>query len=437
MISAFNSVYTALRGFFSQGFWFANFLPVALFFALHLLVAVAVLGSLSLAGITVSFQGVIGDTTTAAPAIIVGLIVLAYALQPLMPHFRGLLDGSQLPAWLHQWVRPQRLAFARATRRSIKAAFDDLGALNDLRTDVHADNGTLRTDYRLALRQPDATNEAVLTAARTALQALQDALSATAPLMPKATAAQDAVLAALAANSPDADAMRANGRPADEFDRAAATNEVADDLEESISEAAREADYRYNILRTRNRVVEALDSPRATWVGDARFVVEAYSKAVYDVEFEFLWPRLLAAIRAEKADDPMLTAIDAARAQADFAVLSVFLAASVPVVWLPVILSRGGPAWLFLVIGAATPPVLGFFYRLVFEAQLAFDHIVKTAVDRSRFLVLKMLRQPEPLSRSAERRLWAQIRDSAEDVRAADLAYVPQPAATPAASAAK
>jgi hypothetical protein len=150
---------------------------------------------------------------------------------------------------------------------------------------------------------------------------------------------------------------------------------------------------------------------------------------VYGVSFDFLWPRLLVAIRAEKADDPMLSAIEAARSQLDFAVLSVFLAASIPALWLPVILCRGGSALVFLVIGAATPPVLAFFFRLVFEAQLAFGEIVKTAIDRSRFLVLKMLRQPEPLSRGEERHLWVRIARAEEDGRMADLIYLP---ATPA-----
>src|SRR5262249_15642902 len=111
----------------------------------------------------------------------------------------------------------------------------------------------------------------------------------------------------------------------------------------------------------------------------------------------------LVAMKGEKADDPMLEAVEQARSKVDFAVLSLVLAASIPAVWMPSLLARGGPAWLFFVIGAATPPDLMFFYELVFESQLAFGEVVKTAIDKSRFLVLKMLRLPEPLSRSEER----------------------------------
>jgi hypothetical protein len=146
------------------------------------------------------------------------------------------------------------------------------------------------------------------------------------------------------------------------------------------------------------------------------------------VNFDFLWPRLLVAIRDQKSEDPMLSTIDAARGQVDFAVLSIFLAVTVPVVWEPIILARGGPAWLFLAIGAATPLALRFLYGLAFEAQLAFGDIAQTAIDRSRLLVLRMLRQPDPPSRGEERRLWARIASADADARSTELLYVVAPA---------
>src|SRR5262249_48669580 len=147
-------------------------------------------------------------------------------------------------------------------------------------------------------------------------------------------------------------------------------------LEELLAAAAREALYQYQIVQTRVRVAGALQHPRATLVGDAVFVVERYARDVYQADFDFLWPRLLVMMKAGKADDPMLDAVEAARSKVDFAVLSLFLAVSIPAVWLPTLLVRGGPAWLFLLIGAATPPVLAFFYELVFEGQLAFGEVV-------------------------------------------------------------
>ena len=170
--------------------------------------------------------------------------------------------------------------------------------------------------------------------------------------------------------------------------------------------------------------MSALRSPRATSIGDARLAVERYANDVYKVDFEFLWPRMLAAMKAENKDDTMLEAIETARTKVDFAVLSLVLMTTVPMAWLPAILFHGEPAWLFFVIGVATPLVLQFFYELVYEGQLALGDVVKTAIDRSRFLVLRMLHQPEPLSRSEERALWARIAAAEGDGRTADLVYV-------------
>ena len=107
--------------------------------------------------------------------------------------------------------------------------------------------------------------------------------------------------------------------------------------------------------------------------------------------------------------------------------LGLVLAASIPAVWLPTLLAHEGPAWLFLVIGAATPLVLSFFYNLAFEGQLALGDVVKTAIDKSRFLVLKMLRLPEPATRSEERALWRQIANAEDDGRTTDLIYLKTP----------
>ena len=436
MITAFNSAYQALRGFFSQGFWFATFLPVAVFTTLHLVVAIAVLGSVGLLGMTVSFQRVSGDTTTASTLIVAAVIVIGYALQPLVPHLRGLLDGSQLPAWLHQWLRPQRLARAREMRRNLKQTLDDMGAMVDLHDDAHDLDGALRTAYRAALQRPDGGNEAPVKTAKKALRTLQDALSRPAPLAPLALAAQEAVIAALQTNNPDPDSLIAArsgvGHATSTEDQRIAvdTNQVADELEEHINEAQREAIYRHQVLRDRSRIVGALDAPRATQMGDARFVVESYAKSVYGVDFHFLWPRLLVAIRDQKGDDPILSTIEAARAQVDFAVLSVFLTVTVPVVWGPIILVYGGPAWLYLAIGAATPLALNFFYDLAFEAQIAFGDIAQTAIDRSRFLALRMLHQADPPSRGEERRIWARIAGADADGGSTELLYVTAAAAT-------
>ena len=57
MIGAFNSVYSALQGFFSRTFWFAAFLPVALIAVIHLVIATLALGPIKIFGATFSLSG--------------------------------------------------------------------------------------------------------------------------------------------------------------------------------------------------------------------------------------------------------------------------------------------------------------------------------------------------------------------------------------------
>jgi hypothetical protein len=435
MIGAFNSVYTALQGFFSRSFWFGIFLPVALFAVLHGIVAALALGPVSIFGIPLSLEKEIPASVlaSAGPTIIVILVVISYALTPLMPRFRGLLDGSLLPTRLHDWLRRARQAEADATRASISASLSEISTLQDMNDDAHRHDGQLRTAYRTAETLTNPLNRAAILRAEQAVGALKDAISKKEQMTNIAIAAESAVLDMLRVNNPNrkqlVEVRLALPTPRivtpEESVLARHTNEVCDEFEGILADAVREANYQHQIMQTRIRVSGALEYPRATLVGDARFVVEQYTSNVYHVDFNYLWPRLLVAMKAEKADDPMLDTIEMASSKVDFAVLSLVLAASIPAAWLPALLVRGGPTWLFLAIGAATPPVLVFFNELVFESQLAFGDVIKAAVDKSRFLVLKMLRLPEPASRSEERRLWTRIAKAEEDARQSDLIYLP------------
>ena len=89
MIGAFNSVYDALKGFFSRGFWFATFLPVALFAALHLLVAALTLRSITVFGISLNLdkENPLAQLATAGPAIVVILVIVGMLLVMLFLYF--------------------------------------------------------------------------------------------------------------------------------------------------------------------------------------------------------------------------------------------------------------------------------------------------------------------------------------------------------------
>jgi hypothetical protein len=189
--------------------------------------------------------------------------------------------------------------------------------------------------------------------------------------------------------------------------------------------------YEVDIARARIRNEKALDVPRATLLGDARQLAELYTVGMYNVRFNDLWPRLLIAVQAEVKDDPGMAAVSAAQARVNFAVLSMLLTVSVPVVWLPLAALHAGRGWLILVIGGGAPLLLTLFYHVAVEGQMALSDLVKTMVDRHRLLVLKMFRQPTPVSLAEERLIWGRLHQAAEEARTAyedalptDITYV-------------
>jgi hypothetical protein len=431
VIGAFNSVYTALQGFLSRTFWFAAFLPVALFAVIHLVIATLALGPITIFGTTVSLSGNLdaAQFATSGVVIVLGLVVIAYAIMPLMPRFRGLLDGTLLPVEVHDWLRGMRRAEANMLEKTIDKRLQDLNALNTMLEEYRPRNSPFRIAYGSAEGIATLPDSKVIESADASLKAAKTAIDKRQLMATAVQRAKDDTLAALARNNPDHQALARLIAP-DKLDPAAAelckkTDKLASQFVDVLSDSCREAFYAHEIVKERVRIAAALQNPRATLVGDARYVVESYASDVYRAEFDFLWPRLLVAIKAEKADDPILTSIENARAQSDFAVLSFVLMLTVPAIWLPTLLARGGPAWLFLAIGAATPMLLTFFYELVFENQLAFGDVVKSTIDRHRLLVFKMLGLPLPTSRSGERLLWEQVRRAEEDGRTTDLVYLP------------
>jgi hypothetical protein len=414
VLGAFNTVYAALKSFFARGFWFSTFLPVALFAGLHCLVALIKYGSLSLFGMTLSLNSAPhGISAEALSSIVVVLVAISFVLAPFVNYLRGLLDGSLLPKSLHDWLRLRRYRAARAKKQELEMLFNDLGEVSESESRYFKDDCAIRIARAAAVaRLPKtAPNANVVTAAQSALAMLDAGLSSNdTPLGPLATAAEDAIIAAFAQNAPDFD----DPASPDDTARSKAIDKAANGLGGKLQDAVLLAKYRYQIAKDRDRVVDAIEFPWATALGDARFVAESYPRKVYNVEFDYLWPRLLMTMKAAKSDDPTLEAIENARTNIDFAALSFFLVMTVPAVWMPVLLARGGPAWLFLVIGAASPLALRFFFGLAFESQLAFASVVSSTIDSSRFSVLNMLRVPEPSSRSEERALWERIANSDE-----------------------
>ena len=420
MIGAFNTIYTALQGFLSRDFWTSTFAPVAFFAAIHTLIATALSQSFTFAALTSDASPLAKNLVL----VVLGLVLVGYLVQPLLPLLRGLLDGSLLPAVIHDWLLVNRRPAINAEQSALTASLTMRTSLRTFAAELQDPTGAYRVAYVASQSLRTATRVDVVEKAEAEIEFLGSLMIRNAfPSRSQLDGARAAVLAALLLNDPSLPAGSADGA------LSLRLSEAADRLQDRADAAVQMAEADYDSRMARLRVADALRQPQATALGDARFVAERYSEDVYAVSFDFIWPRLVLAIRADAKDDPCNAAIEQGRARCDFAILSVVLSCSVPLFWLPFMLLRGGPGWLFLIIGGGTPAVVQFFYRLAFEAQLAFADIIKTTIDRHRFLVIKMFRQPMPASRNEERLTWALIRNAEQNAALAYLSYVTADAA--------
>ncbi len=88
-----SNVIEVFKGFFSRSFWFANFLPVAMFAFLHPVIAWWVIPGIPLAEWARSEP----SSLTYFPVAFAVLVVAAYALTPIVPLLRGLLTVRFCP----------------------------------------------------------------------------------------------------------------------------------------------------------------------------------------------------------------------------------------------------------------------------------------------------------------------------------------------------
>jgi len=136
--------------------------------------------------------------------------------------------------------------------------------------------------------------------------------------------------------------------------------------------------------------------------------------------FDYIWPRLQLVLPDKS---PLGDQLIAAKAQIDFAIVSLVLILTVPAVWLLWLAFTARAPWLFLAVGSITPLLVSFFYRAAVEAQFGFGEVVKSAIDRYRFDLLKTLRQPAPATLSAEQHLWQQLRNLERPGNSSDFSY--------------
>jgi hypothetical protein len=154
---------------------------------------------------------------------------------------------------------------------------------------------------------------------------------------------------------------------------------------------------------------------RASRLGNLRAVIEDYTRTAYQVHFSYLWPRLQAVLSEGDAVAPTL---ERAKAQLEFAVVMIGGTALTGGAWMAVVLAWRGPAALFIALGAGTPLLIGFFYRVALEGQKAFTEMVRAAIDTKRLDLLGTLGAARPEQTAAERELWRKLQDLSLGIQA-------------------
>jgi hypothetical protein len=416
----FNQLISAFQGFFARSFWFASFLPVAIFVALNALIA-----SVAFPSRVHAWLWLTKPTETAAwvPAVFAIMVVCAYAITPVIPVIRGWLDGTLMPDWLYDRLRREHGIQVRAARDSIDLALRDFNVWTRKNREAEETLSDARAFGNALADAPDETSVAAAEGAVKDVRKGTDKgklprVNDVTKDIDSVTNATRVLVDALRANSCRLPSTHPNRRRAMRLDAAHRS------FIRALSDGTTEARIHFAVLSERYRDFQ-LENPQATRVADARFGAEVYCWSVYAVRFDYLWPRLQLVV---PADGLFMQRIADSRAQVDFAVLSLGLLVIVPVVWLPLLALTATSPSLVLGVGALLPLIVRFFYELVVQSYVSFGEIVKTSIDKFRFdLLTKVLVQPLPPTRAAERAVWKRLREGEERAENVDLSYRQSP----------
>jgi hypothetical protein len=391
----FNQIVNAFQGFFSRSFWFASFLPVAVIAALH--IAIAELAFPGLIPVRDWLAAGLGDKATGLTVLVAALVVLAYALAPLTPLVRDMLDGRALPYWLHNLLRAARVADWQRAKNAMAAA---MSAFNQFDLMYRQQPPKLADAAKKGNALGRVSDVQAIRSASAAIRTLQIQMQSS--RIPDVAIAKEATAKLI-----DALERNASNLADDDSKSLTAAKELFIAL---IADARMEADYHRGMISSTHRIdllPTRLDL-LPTRVGDARRITERYSEDTYQVDFDYIWTRIQTVLPAVPKDDTgFLQRLSDAQSQVSFSVLALLLTFTVPVVWLPILLFTDTTPWLFLTIGVLSPALVLFLYELVVQSQSVFGEVVRAAIDKYRLDVLTdMMRQPLPTTLAAERALW-------------------------------
>lgn len=144
---------------------------------------------------------------------------------------------------------------------------------------------------------------------------------------------------------------------------------------------------------------------KPTRLGNYAASLRSYCETRYGLEFDFFWPRFLLAIQK---NDKLSSAIVSTKIQLDFSVLMFWLTVVFIISWFPLLTIFGSSLVVFLTVAGIGPIVSIASLRLVHASYSAFAEIVRSAIDISRFELLRALHRPMPVSTQAEKMVWEQ-----------------------------
>ena len=324
---------------------------------------------------------------------VLGLIVAAYVLGPMVRLFRAVFDGQRLPDWLFTFLLPSHVVHRDRADSALQAAqlWQDLISewQRRARANLAAAKGTLPRPAAGAGNPANLFPDAYRRVNR-----LQRRVRAGRSINElEVRQVENALVSARQSIPPTIDA-------------------IIDQLEQRFFQS-----LAYLAVMAGSHAARRLDRKRrlppqvqATSTGNVRQYLENYANDVYHADFNFLWPRVQAVIGET---DAMAKRIDAARSLADFAVLSLLLTIVTMLVWFPALSLMDTAPWRLLAVGILGPVVGWVFFHLVVESQISLGELAQIAIDRFRFEVLKTLHIKPPPTLSAERQIWKALSEAA------------------------
>src|ERR1043165_4065129 len=380
----FGTVVDKIQSLLSRSFLLGNFFPVLVFAIINLVIAwLAVDGFAELIGTKWLTDATTFSTVTAAS--LVAVAIVAFMVAPLIPVMRRMLQGELL---VPKFIRDSQISVYRAAAQQADEARRVAGRDYSF-FELKVQEAANRFEAARAAQAPRNLDRATLDSAQRAFEDLvhdiasKDQDPVPRERLPDRNKTDEAVkqIAAALAQYP-MNPQQANYAA----DIAVILETMQGEFNRNLS-AAKTLSYRLlQVAEAEARTNFVLDDIRPTQVGNSRAAMEQYPSIAYQVEYEFLWPRLRMVLPNDKT---IAAAVETATAQLDFSVLmTVFFAVSAAI-WIPVLGVTSTSLALYTIVGLLLPLLTIFFYELVHETQKALRNVMETAIDALRFDVLK------------------------------------------------